>query len=63
MASAAISEVATQVQPTTGVVLLADTTVLGDNLATWGSQTREAIDQWANTTFNGGADQVGNTIL
>jgi hypothetical protein len=63
LVSAAISEVTTQQQPTPGGVLLADTTVLGDNLATWGSQSRTAIDEWANTTFSGGKDQVGNTIL
>lgn len=63
LASAAINEVTVQQQPTPGGVLLADTTVLGDNLATWGSQTRTSIDEWANTTFSGGTDQVGNNIL
>jgi hypothetical protein len=63
LASAVIKEVTTQQQTTTGNVLFADTTVLGDNLAAWGSQTRSAIDDWANTTFSGGKDQVGNTIL
>lgn len=63
LASATINEVTVQQQPSTGGVLLADTTVLGDNLATWGSQTRDSIDEWANTTFSGGTDQVGNTIL
>jgi hypothetical protein len=63
LASAAISEVTMSLQPAPGALLLADTTVLGDNLAAWGSQTRAAIDSWANTTFNGGKDQVGNDIL
>jgi hypothetical protein len=63
LAEAAINEVAVSLQPAPGTLLLADTTVLGDNLAAWGSQTRAAIDGWANTTFSGGKDQVGNTIL
>jgi hypothetical protein len=63
LASAAISQVAVVQQPSPGAVLLADTTVLGDNLATWGSQTRNTISSWANVTFSGGEDQAGTNIL
>jgi hypothetical protein len=42
---------------------LADTTMLGEQLASWGTDARNTIDSWANTTFAGANDLVGNNIL
>lgn len=63
LAGAGIQEAEYVLQPSPGSTLLVDKITLESSLATWGSDARAAVDSWANTTFTGEKDQVGNTIL
>lgn len=62
-AEAGVPEAEYILQLSLGSTLLVDELSLESSLATWGSEARAAVDSWANTTFTGGKDQVGNNIL
>jgi hypothetical protein len=63
LAGAGVQEASYALQPSPGATLLVDKLTLENSLASWGSDARATIDSWANTTFAGGTDQEGNTIL
>jgi hypothetical protein len=63
LAGAGIQEASYALQPSPGATLLVDRLELETSLASWGSDARATVDNWANTTFAGERDQVGNTIL
>jgi hypothetical protein len=63
LAGAGVQEAAYALQPSPGATSFLNQLSLENDLATYGKDARDTIDGWANTTFAGGKDQAGNTIL